>query len=153
MTQETAQVEVNGVKLDVDLRYAKRVDTLRVGSKVKLLHKGDSYSGTKVYPGAVVGFEPFRDLPTIIVCYLKHDYSSNSKLQFAYVNSDTNDKYDIVASIDEELPIQKADVLSQFDRDIEKARAEIKDLELKRQFFLDHFNQYFEVAAVGGNGQ
>lgn len=142
MEQQSTVVEINGVKMEVDMRYAKRIDTLRVGSKVKLLHKGDSYSRTSVYPGVVVGFEPFKDLPTIIVCYLKQEYGE-CKLEFAYINSGSNEKYDIVASVDEELPVAKADVLSRIDNEIAKKRAEIEDIERKRAFFLSHFTRYF----------
>lgn len=136
-------VEINGVKMEVDMRHAKRVDHLVVGSKVKVLSKKDSYGGTVVFPGVVVGFEPFQNLPTIIVCYLKVSYG-DMELKFAYINSETGDKWDIVASVDDELPVEKADVLSKVDREIEKKRAEIEDLELKRGYFLSHFNRYFE---------
>ena len=135
-------IEINGVKMDVDLRYAKRHDTMKVGSNVKLLVK-DVYSGPDVYPGVVVGFEPFQDLPTIIVCYLNVSFTE-AKLEFAYINEKSHEKYDLVLSVDEELPIQKAGVLSRMDREIEKKREEIEDLNRKRTYFLNHFNKYFE---------
>ena len=34
---ELTTVEINGVKMDVDLRTAKRVDTMKVGTRVKVL--------------------------------------------------------------------------------------------------------------------
>lgn len=67
--QNKRVIEINGVKLEVDMRYAKRVDELRVGSKVKVLNK--EYSSYKVYPGVIVGFEEFDNLPTIVVAYLE----------------------------------------------------------------------------------
>ncbi len=149
MSNETQIIEINGVKMEVDLRYAKRVDRMVVGSRVKLLTTENQYGtkSNKVYPGVVVGFEPFTDLPTIIVAYLDIDYSG-ANLKFAYINTGSKEKYDIILSVDEELPIQKADVLGKLDRDIEKKREEIADLELKRNYFLSHFNRYFEPAAV-----
>lgn len=144
MSEENKTViEINGIKMEVDLRHATRVDTLAVGSKVKLLQKAASYSSTEVYPGVVVGFEPFKDLPTIIVCYLKASYGDAS-LEFAYINSETTEKYDIVVSVDEELPIEKSDVLSKMDKEITKKKTEIENIELKRRYFLEHFNKYFE---------
>lgn len=134
-------IEINGVKMEVDMRYAKRIDTLRVGSKVKVLVKG-SYSGPEVHAGVVVGFEPFQDLPTIIVCYLAVNYSE-AKLEFAYINSGSADKYDIVASVDDDLPIKKADVLARMDREVAKLNEQIADIERKRDYFLTHFNMHF----------
>lgn len=138
-------IEINGVKMEVDLRHAKRIDTLVVGSKVKLLIKESGYSSVSnnVYSGVVVGFEPFQDMPTIIVCYLDLGYQETT-LKFAYINDKSNDKYDLIVSIDDELPVQKQDVLSRIDREIEKKKVEIEDLERKRDYFLKHFTQYFE---------
>lgn len=139
-------IEINGIKMEVDMRHAKRIDHMVVGTKVKLLAKGNSYNSTEVHSGVVVGFEPFESLPTIIVCYLKVDYSS-AELKFAYINKETADKYEIVVSVDDELPIAKKDVLSKIDRELEKKRAEIEDMERKRDYFLRHFNTYFEASA------
>src|SRR6478609_5135979 len=120
---EKTIVEINGLKMEVDMRHATRIDTMVVGSKVKVLVKSD-YSSPEVYSGVVVGFEAFKDLPTIIVCYLVVSYNE-AKLQFAYINSDSAKKYDIVLSVDEEIPIEKADVLSRMDKEIAKKQEEI----------------------------
>ena len=65
MDKQTTIIEVNGIKLEVDLRTAKRVDQLRVGDRVKVLNK--AYDGYEVLPGTVVCFEPFEKLPTTSV--------------------------------------------------------------------------------------
>lgn len=147
MNTEKTIVEINGVKMEVDLRHAKIVhENIRVGSKVKLLEKS-SYGAPSVYPGVVVGFEPFTDLPTIIVCYVKTSYS-DSGIHFAYVNAKSTEKWDMVPSVDDELPVSKPDVLSFFDREADKKQAELREIEAKRDFFLRHFNRYFtEVTA------
>ena len=142
MNTETTIVEINGVKMEVDLRQARIVhENVRVGTKVKILEKG-GYGGPAVYAGVVVGFEGFRDLPTIIVAYVKTGYSSPG-IEFAYINTKSAEKWDMVPSLDDDLPVQKADVLSHFDREIEKSHATIQDLSAKRDFFLRHFNRYF----------
>jgi hypothetical protein len=147
MQNEMTVIEVNGVKMEVDLRHAKIIHTnIRVGSKVKVLAKG-SYSGPEVYPGVVVGFEPFTDLPTIIVAYIKNSYAS-AELAFAYINSKSADKWDLVPAVDDELPLNKADIVSYFDRDISKKQQEIADIEAKRDFFLRNFNTYFEPVSA-----
>lgn len=150
MNDNTKQIiEINGVKMEIDTRFARRIDTLVVGSKIKLLQKQAQYGtkDVKVHPGVVVGFEPFADLPTIVVCYLEIDYSSAS-LKFAYINSASAEKYDLIASIDDELPVAKQDVLSKMDRELERKRAEMEDLQSKRDYFLRHFNTYFEQATA-----
>jgi ribosomal protein L19 len=78
-------VEINGVKLEVDLRTAKTVEEYRVGDTVKLLKKeyGDSY---KSYAGMIVGFDPFISLPTIIVAYIDQSYSGVD-IKFDYLNA------------------------------------------------------------------
>ena len=43
-------IEVNGVKLEVDMRYARKIEELRVGSRVKVLIK--NYSRYSVYYAA-----------------------------------------------------------------------------------------------------
>jgi hypothetical protein len=145
MENQTTIIEINGIKMEVDLRHAKIVhQNVRVGTKVKILAKG-SYGGPEVYPAVVVGFEPFTDLPTIIVAYIKASYG-NAELQFAYINSKSADKWDLVPSVDDELPINKADVLTIFNRDITKKENEIADIAAKRDFFLKHFDKYFVQA-------
>jgi hypothetical protein len=140
---EMTLIEINGVKMEVDLRHAKIVhENLRVGSKVKLLEKSGYGGGASVWPGVIVGFEPFPTLPTIIVAYMDTGYSGG--LKFAHVNSKSADKWELVPSIDDELPLAKGDVLSRFDREIEKKQAEKDELERQRDFFLRNFNAYFE---------
>ena len=62
MESEKTIIEVNGVKLEVDMRTARRIEEIRIGSPVKLLTKV-TYGGNKVHPGIVISFEPFKDLP------------------------------------------------------------------------------------------
>jgi len=144
--EERTIVEINGVKMEVDLRRARIVhDNLRVGSRVKILAKG-GYSGVTVHTGIIVGFELFPSQPTITVAYLNTGYGAEA-LSFAHINSSTADKWEMVPSIDDELPVEKADVLARFDRDINKKQAELDELEAKRAFFLKHFAIYFPKTA------
>lgn len=136
-------IEVNGVKLEVDLRTAKRVDELRVGDRVKVLvSEGYSEKEHKVYPGTVIGFEPFETLPTIIVAYLVSDWL-NIGVKFLYFNAQTKDAEIIKAVDNDHLDINKADVLQKFDREIQKQRDALEDIERKKAFFLANFNAYW----------
>lgn len=140
-------IEINGVKMEVDLRRATIVHSnLRVGSKVKVLVKG-TYDGPKVWPGVIVGFDAFKELPTITVAYISNSYAS-AELNFAHVNSKSDEKYEIVPAQDDDLPISRGFIMEAFDRDIEKKRREIADIEEKRDYFARMFGTYFEKAEL-----
>jgi len=143
---EKTIIEVNGVKLEVDLRHAKRVDTLKVGDRVKCLVKG--YGGSmSTHAGVVMGFEPFPSLPTILVAYLDTGYSSGT-LKFVSFNTETKD-FEVVADIDNNaLEVDRTHILSIFDRDIEKHKREMADIADKRAFFLANFGRYFAQMTV-----
>jgi len=141
--QEKTIIEVGGVKLEVDMRYARRVDTLRVGDRVKCLVK--KYGNThETYPGVVVGFEPFPSLPSIVVAYLDTSSYNGDTLKVKTFNQKTED-FEIVPDVDRNsLEVDKGRVLTMLDRDIEKKREELNQSELRRQYFLDNFGSYFE---------
>lgn len=139
-------IEVNGIKMEVDLRTARRVDELRVGDRVKVLVKG--YNDYKVHAGTIIGFEPFQNLPTIIVAYVDRDYSSVG-VKFVYFNSQTKETEIVKAIDDDQLDIDKCGVLQAFDRDIQKKKDEVADIEAKKAFFLANFKAYWpELAQV-----
>lgn len=138
-------IEVNGVKLEVDLRHAKRIDQLQVGSRVKCLTK--TYSEWVTRPGVVVGFEPFPTKPTIVVAYLETGYAS-AGLVFKSFNSDTKD-FEVVADLDQNsLEIDKAGVLETFDRELAKKELELRELREKKNFFLTKFGAFFADAPI-----
>lgn len=142
MTEKTI-IEINGVKLEVDLRTARRVEELRVGDTVKVLVKsyGDSVT---VYPGMIVGFEPFVELPTIIVAYINAGYNA-AELKFVHINKNTKNA-EIIKSVDaDEHNFQQQKYIDAFDRDIEKKRLEIQDLEAKKSYFLREFGGWWSV--------
>ena len=141
--QEKTIIEVGGVKLEVDMRYARRVDTLRVGDRVKCLVK--KYGNThETYPGVVVGFEPFPSLPSIVFAYLDTSSYNGDTLKVKTFNQKTED-FEIVPDVDRNsLEVDKGRVLTMLDRDIEKKREELNQSELRRQYFLDNFGSYFE---------
>lgn len=140
MSEKTI-IEINGVKMEIDLRHAVRIDELRVGDRVKVLVKG--YSDYKVYPGTIIGFEPFQSLPTIIVAYLENGWNSVD-VKFLYFNAQTKE-HEIVKAIDDDgMDIDKAALLAAFDRDVAKHQREISAIEEKRAYFLQQFRAYWE---------
>lgn len=143
MSEETTIIELNGVKLEVDLRTAKRVDTLRVGDRVKLLEKQYGNS-IKIHPAIIAGFEPFPSAPTIIVAYLETSYST-ADVKFAYINTadEESKKFELVPSIDNDLPVDPSDILELMDREIARRQTDLDDLKRRRLFFLNNFQKYF----------
>lgn len=129
-------VEINGVKLELDMREATRIETLAVGSRVKVLIKryGDSFV---VCPGIVVGFDPFRQLPTITIVYLQ-----DNRLCFLAWNEKS--EQEIVADIDQNpLTLDKTEVTAHYTREIEKKLREAEQLEKEFAYFKDNFGRYF----------
>lgn len=137
---ETTVIEIGGVKLEVDLRTAKRIDTLRVGSRVKLLIK-PSYGDSKVFLGVVVGFEPFPSTPSILVAYMDETYAS-AEIKVRAVNAATTD-IEMVASIDDEL-FERNEVLRKFDKQIATKRREMETIEEQRRYFETNFAAYWQ---------
>lgn len=138
---ERTVIEINGVKMEIDLRHARRVEELRVGDRVKILKK--VYNEHKVYPGTIIGFEPFKALPTIIVAYVISNYAE-TKIEFVYFNADSKDVELVKAVDDDAADLSRADVMAAFDRDVEKLKRQIAEIEEKRKYFDTNFRAYWE---------
>lgn len=132
-------LEINGVKIEVDLRTAKRVDEFKVGSKVKLLKK--TYSGYTSHFGMIVAFDEFKSLPTIVVAYLEPSYSE-SPLKFEYLNSKSED-VEICGTDTNDIGVDKGDIIEGFTREITKKEVELKTLKDKLYYFEKMFGKYF----------
>lgn len=139
MSDDTKRIiEINGIKVEVDLRTARVVDTLKVGSRVKCLERKYE-SNWDTYPGVVVGFHDFIDNPSIVVAYLTYD-----DLKFKTITSGTKD-FQIVADIDDlAIEINKERFETMIDRQITKHLREIEELEAKKAFFVRSFGKYFK---------
>jgi hypothetical protein len=133
-------IEVNGIKLEVDMRYARRVEEIRIGDKVKVLRKqyGDQFT---VHPGIVIGFEPFTQLPTIVVAYVDQDWSK-AEVKFLHYNSGV--KYvEIVAAADEDFHVDRDALIARFDKLIEGKRREIETVEEQKRYFETNFRAFW----------
>lgn len=137
-------IEVNGVKLELDLRTAQvsKVDTYKVGDCVKLLYK--SYSGYEVKYGVIAGFEQFKNRPTIIVAYI--DYT---ELKFAQIHDGC--EHEIVPVGEHDLTTERDWIESRMNESIVKKELELKELISKRDFFKRMFGKYFESSEEKAN--
>lgn len=131
-------IEIDGVKIEVDLRTAKRIDTYRVGDNVKILKKdSDSY---EVQPGVIVDFAEFQNLPTIVIAVFKSGgWTYNPSIDFIYYNAMTKEKIDMVPASEEEIKISGDGVIEKFEREIERKEKEAEELRYKLDFFKKHF--------------
>jgi hypothetical protein len=139
MSEKTI-IEVNGIKLEVDMRYARRIDEIRIGDKVKILHKQGYSSDLTVNPGIVVGFEPFDKLPTIVIAYVSNDWNK-AEIKFLHFNSKS--EAEIVAAVDD-LQVEKEIIIQKFDRDIAAKQREIDVIEEQKRYFTTNFSAYWE---------
>lgn len=133
-------IDIAGVKLEVDMRYAKTIDTYSIGQNVKVLKKkySDSYES---FPGIIVGFDNFKELPTIVIAYLVTEYNKTG-IEFLYLNSQSKDA-EICPMVNDEIPFAKEDILRRLDSEIEKKEMEVNDIKVKKAYFIEHFGRHF----------
>lgn len=133
-------IEVNGVKLEVDLSTAKVVESYGVGDPVKVLIK--NYDSYKSHAGVIVGFDAFEKLPTILIAYLETSYSEAS-MKFVHYNAQSKD-VEITAMNNQEVPFVRDNVIELMDREITAAEQKVADLKSKKQYFQKQFGVYFK---------
>lgn len=137
-------VEINGVKYEVKIDEATRIESFRVGDTVKVLVKEYSDSYKSKY-GVILGFDDFKDFPNIQVATLEIGYSS-ATIQILDINPSTekDNKYRISKVTDTNLMIDKSEVLRMMDQEMEKKIQEVEELKRKKTYFLTRFDAYFE---------
>lgn len=137
MEDEKRIIEVNGVKLEVDMRYARRIDEFRVGDTVKVLDKRNGKNEMRT--GTITDFANFKELPTIMVAvYKPGDYWQAPTIEFIPYNADTED-IEIVGVSSEEIMVSRETIVDRFNDQIAKKKAEMDDLIVKRDTFLRYF--------------
>ena len=133
-------IEINGINLEVDLRHAVRLDTFAIGTRVKVLTK--NYSGYQVKHGVVIGFEPFKNLPTVIIAVAAISYTE-AKIEFLYYNSETKDTEVVVALDEDKADLDQAAFVNQVEAEISKKELEIQQLRERKAYFLDKFKTFW----------
>jgi hypothetical protein len=135
-------VEIHGIKMEVDMRYAKRIDTYRIGDPVKCMIK--DYQGYKARPGVIVGFCDFQKMPAVEIIYLEGTdlriltFTEKSDIEIAPFN-------------DYEMVFSREDVMSKIDRQISKCEEEVRLLKTKRVAFDKYFGKAFQNELIGVN--
>ncbi len=132
-------IEINGVKLEVDLRNAKRIDEFKVGDNVKVLAK--EHSNFEIHPGVIIDFVEFKNLPTIQIAVFKNSYFGVI-LEFINFNSKT-EGIEITQCSKHELKLEKTKVIDKLNMEIEKKETELLEIKNKKDYLLKHFEKYF----------
>lgn len=144
MNSEKRIVEINGVKMEVDLSTCRRIDEFRVGDAVKILHKGNDYRSDTIFVGTIVEFVNFKELPTIKIAVFKQDYHGSAEIEFIYYNKNTRE-YEIIPAMKSDLTLEKSAVVDKFNNKIEEKKNEIAELAAKRDWFIAHYGKYFAI--------
>lgn len=134
-------IEINGVKMEVDLREATKIDNYKVGDHIKVLIKSysDSYES---HIGTIIGFDNFEKLPTVVIAYLKSSYSV-ATIEYLYFNDATKDA-EITHLNDWDIPVTKDQVIKKFDYEAEESEQKIRDIKNRKELFEKLFGKYFE---------
>lgn len=143
MEESKRIIEIDGVKVEIDLRTAKRVDSFKVGDNIKILDK--EYDTYKVKPGIIVDFAEFQELPTIVIAVFDEgSWSSTPNISFIYYNKNTSKKVEIVSCSEDEIKVSKEGVIERFEREIQKKKSEYEDLKNKLEYFKTHFLKVYK---------
>lgn len=145
-------VEIGGAKFEVDFRHATRIDEFKVGDKIKLL-LSNGYSDEKFtsFPAVIIGFDDFKNRPTILIAYLDLKYAG-AELKVYQYNADS--KAEIAPlTRDEEVLLDKGDILTKFGKKIEEAEAVVRDLKMQKAYFEKRFGVYFKDVAKAFESQ
>lgn len=139
--EETKRIiEINGVKLEVDLRKATVIDNYKVGDQVKVLSK--EYQDTyKVSCGIITDFF-YREIDgnqeaAMQILVLEQDYNGID-LKFKVFGDRTKD-FSIAHFSLYEKEIDDSQVLGMFDSKINKLKEEIRILESKKNAYIKLF--------------
>jgi len=132
-------IEIQGVKMEVDFRTAKRIDEFKIGDNVKVLKKDGSTF--KVIPGVIIEFVNFKELPTVQIATFESDYWG-THLKFVNFNAET-EGIEITKVSNHELILEKSRVIDRLNMEIEKKRNELDEIVSKKEYLLKHFDKYF----------
>lgn len=138
--QYIREIEIDGIKVAVDMRTVKKIDTFKIGDNVKVLKK--NYDSYQVYSGVIVDFVNFKERPAIVVAYFDQSYTG-TEIRFETITKDTKD-LEIAPCLPHELSINKNRVVDKFNYEIEQQQHKVDELKAKRDYFLANFGKFFE---------
>lgn len=148
--EKIQQFAIGAVTIAANRDVAVRAEILKVGDPVRVLVK-PSYGTPEVHTGVIVGFEPFKGRPTIIVAYIEVSYNK-AEMKMLYYTGDEKQDVEILAAPDGvSIEIERVRVLDWFDVEEKRKLAEIDEIRAKRSYFERYFGSVMsEVPALEG---
>lgn len=143
-------IEINGIKMEVDMRTAKKVDNFKVGDPVKVLDMSMSYTSPVQKAGVIVGFAEFKKSPAIEIMVLKDEYDGVN-FEFITIATHTDSKYEMIHYNSYESLFTQSNILDKFNRLIEKKELEVEELKRKKKYYIDDFHKAFEQIISSGD--
>ena len=142
----TKIIEIGGIKMEVDMRHAVKVEYYKVGTNVRLLKKSSSYGNEKyeTYGGVIVGFDQFEKQPSILIAYIESSYG-DTEIKFLTYNNQTKD-VEICVADSSFIPFKKSTVLEMLSNKIAGAEQELLEAKAKKDYFVKNFDKYFKDA-------
>lgn len=145
MNEEKRIIEIDGVKLEVDLRTARRIDSFRVGDNIKVLM--EQYGSWRAYPGAIINFTEFPTHPAIDILIV----TESGEVKFITYAAPLNGQkqsIEIAPFSQFELLIDRASIMDKLNRAVEQKESELRDAVAKREAFVKAFAQAFKAELV-----
>lgn len=138
-------VEINGVKMEVDLRHCKTIESYKHGDYVKVLVK--KYSDTyETKYGRIIDFNEFQSLPTVVIAYLDLSYS---EVKVAIVNYNAKTEGVQIAPMQElEIGVEYDEVLRVLNNQVDKAEQELKKQKDNKEYVIRCFEKHFSRKVV-----
>lgn len=138
---ETQTYIIQGTHFEITKSLEPSPMRVKIGDRVKVMTK--QYDGWKTYPGIVVSFDNFIDLPTFNIIYVDISYSSSDLKSVAFNEQSKDVKISFLPDDSKELDIDQTAMLKYFERAIEIKKRELADLIYKMSYFEKNFGRFF----------
>lgn len=138
--EKITQFAVGAITVAASREAAVRAEVLKVGDPVRVLTK-PSYGDPKVSTGVIVGFEPFKELPTVVVAYIETEWNK-SELKILAYSEKTKDVEILAAPEGVNIEIERSRVLDYFNSEERKKLAELDEIKAKRAYFDRYFGKF-----------
>ena len=138
MTESQKQVfNIQGFQIETDSQSAEEVTRYKVGDPIKVRWKKAYSDDYDTYPGVIINFTNFDNIPTLEILYVRSDYSGAS-IEFLTFNSKTTG-VEIAPISEYEFLFDRLDIQDKLDRAINLKEEELRILKAKRKAFLSCF--------------
>jgi uncharacterized protein YqkB len=144
-------IEVNGVKLEIDMRYAKSIETYHVGDSVKIFEKQSYGNKMNVYPGIIIGFaEGNNGNAGIEILYIKNEYST-PEIKSAIICNGVDNEFSLAHLSEYDDIFKKDEIVKSFNRKIEELELNLASMINKKALFIEQFSKSFEANINNNN--